>query len=278
MIILTRNTTGYQSGSRLNYASWDPEKETVDHWAIHNADCIVNLAGANIADGRWTEQRKKEILDSRVRGSRLLFKSLKEIPNKVRCVISNSATGYYGADASNARPFEETSPSANDFLAKVTKQWEQSIQPVTQLNKRLVIFRVGIVLSKDGGAFQQYLRPLKLGVAAVPGNGQQIMSWIHIHDLVRLYINTIEQEKWSGVYNAVAPHPVSQNDLLKTMSRYRKFHIPIHVPAFVLRAMLGEMSTEILKSVTVSSQKLEREGFEFQFPNVDVAVADLMRR
>ena len=185
--------------------------QTIDKDAISAADFIVHLAGAGIADKRWTKKRKKEIRDSRVKSSELIVKSLQEIPNNVKAVISASAIGWYGADPviPNPKPFREDDPPDAGFLGETCKQWEASIEPVTNLGKRIVKLRTAIVLSNKGGALKEFKKPLRFGVAPFLGNGRQVMSWIHIDDLVRLYITAIEDEKLSGVYNAVAPNPVS---------------------------------------------------------------------
>ncbi len=188
---------------------WDPAAGYIDPEAIRQADAIIHLAGAGVADKRWSEKRKKLILESRTQGCALLVKALKEIPNKVRVVISSSAIGWYGPDPviPNPQPFEETAPAHTDFLAETCRLWEEAIAPVAGLGKRLVIIRTGIVLSKDGGALKEYMKPVRLGMAAILGSGRQAISWIHNDDLGRLYIHALENAEWSGVYNGVGPNP-----------------------------------------------------------------------
>ena len=195
-------------------------------------------------------------------------------------MISASAIGWYGADPTIPNPsaFTETDNAAADFLGTTCVQWEQSIQPVTELNKRLVIFRTGIVLSNKGGAYAEFKKPLRFGVASLLGSGTQIISWIHIDDLVNLYIAAIENKSWQGFYNAVAPHPVSNKTLIQAIAKQRGgFYITAPVPAIALKAALGEMSTEVLKSTTVSSRKIEQAGYTFSFPHIDAAVQDLYK-
>lgn len=262
------------SGGGLEFAKWNVEKQEIDATAVAKADYIVHLAGAGVADKRWTAKRKKEIVDSRVKSGALLVNSLKTIPNKVKAVVSASAIGWYGADAlTPGRKFVESDEAANDFLGQTCKQWEESIEPVAASGKRLVKLRIGIVLSTEGGALKEFMRPLRFGVASVLGSGKQIISWIHIDDLVNMFITAIEREDINGVYNAVAPSPVSNKELILTLAKARnKFYIPVPVPAFVLKLMLGEMSIEILKSATVSSAKAEEAGFVFRYSNINNAM------
>ncbi len=274
------------TAAKIQYFLWDVTRQTVDQIAFINADFIINLAGAGVADQRWTQKRKEEIRKSRVDCSKLIVDSLKAFSNQVKAVISASAIGWYGADPISPgfrregtayRKFEEPDPPANNFLGNTCKQWEQSIEPVAQLGKRLVKLRIGIVLSKEGGALKEFLKPLKFGVAAILGSGRQIISWIHIDDLVNMFISAIENEKMSGAYNAVAPYPVSNKELTLELARIRKgkFFTPVHIPSFLLKLVLGEMSVEVLKSATVSSSKIQIEGFTFQFPLVNEALEDL---
>jgi len=220
-------------------------------------------------------------MDSRVKSGQLIVKALKELPNKVQAVVSASAIGWYGADPqiSTPVPFTEAEPPSQFFLSRVCKQWEEAIQPVTELQKRLVIFRIGIVLSNEGGAYPEFKKSLKFRVAAILGSGKQIVSWIHVDDLVRLFIEALENENWKGVYNAVAPNPVSNSQLTQSIGAAAgKTYICIHVPQFVLKAMLGEMSIEVLKSATVSSKKIERTGFQFLYNDIDSATHHLNQK
>ncbi len=277
IIILTRNPSGFRNSERIQYAAWDPSRQTIDASAIQAADYIIHLAGANVAEGRWTQKRKREIIDSRVQSGQLLVKAMSENTNHIKAVISSSAIGYYGPDAMipNPKPFRETDPPIHDFLSGVVQKWEAAISQITQQNKRLVILRTGIVLSNEGGAYTEFKKPLRFGMAAVLGNGKQVVSWIHIHDLVRMYIRAIENESMNGIYNAVAPAPVTNRELVLSIARHNKFYIPIQVPSFVLKTMLGEMSIEVLKSTTVSSEKIQGEGFVFDYSTVEEAVNEL---
>jgi uncharacterized protein (TIGR01777 family) len=282
VVLLTRSTV-----SDKGYAHWDINAGTIDATAIAEADYIIHLAGAGVADKRWSVARKQEILDSRTKSSALLVKAFEETPNKVKAVISASAIGWYGPDNNNgdsnlvAKGFVETNPSYPDFLGNTCAAWEASIAPVTAntngLQKRLVCLRTGIVLSKHGGALKEFLKPLAVRMAAVLGNGQQMISWIDVRDLAKMFVYAIEHENMSGSYNAVAPSPVSNKTLTKTLASvlYGKFYITTYVPSFVLKIMLGEMSIEVLKSTTVSAQKIQEAGFVFDYPEISKSLSTL---
>ena len=281
VIILSRNPNkGKQLTEKLSYAAWDLVAQTIDEKAIQKADYIIQLAGANVAGGRWTEKRKKEIVESRTKSGELLVRAVKNIPNKIKAVISASAIGFYGADPAipNPKPFVENDPADDSFLGRTSVQWESSMDPITESGKRLVKLRTGIVLSNDGGAYVEFKKPLKFGIASVLGTGQQVVSWIHINDIVGIYIYAIENEKLKGVYNAVAPQPVSNKKLIETMSREKVgVSITAAVPEFVLKTIFGEMSIEILKSATVNNDKIHQAGFTFLYPSIKAALENLMK-
>lgn len=279
VIVLTRKPK--PPVENLRYALWDVDKQSIDRNAIEEADHIVHLAGANVADKRWTARRKKEILQSRTKSGALLVQALKDHSNKVQSVISASAIGWYGPDPSipNTHPFTEDHDAANDFLGATCRAWEDSIRPVQDLGKRLVFLRTGIVLSMEGGALKEFASPIKYGLATILGSGRQIISWIHIEDLCRMYLRAIRDKTMHGAYNGVAPTPVSNKDLVLQLARDSrgKIHLPVHVPAFALKLRLGEMSVEILKSATVSSRKIEATGFQFLYPSIKSAMHDLVK-
>jgi uncharacterized protein (TIGR01777 family) len=280
VIILTRHQKP-SSEPNITYLVWDLKAQTIDPKAISSADYIVHLAGAGVADKRWTNERKKEIIESRTQSSSLLIKALKEVPNKVRAVISASAIGYYGEDkktTSKKISFTEDAKADTEFLGETCRLWEESIEPVKILGRRLVKFRVGIVLSNDGGAFAEFKKPVQFGIAAVLGSGQQIVSWIHIEDVCRMVLFAIENENLEGVYNAVAPTPVSNKELTLLLAEKMKgrFFVHMHVPKFVLKAMLGQMSVEVLKSATVSCEKIRAAGFSFLYPTIESAIGNLV--
>ena len=283
VVLLTRSKTPLKG-----QAHWDINAGTIDSTAIAAADYIIHLAGAGVADKRWSTSRKQEILDSRTKSSALLVKALQETPNKVKAVISASAIGWYGPDNIDthnndlsAQGFVETDPSYPDFLGTTCAAWEASIAPVTAitngLQKRLVCLRTGIVLSKHGGALKEFLKPLAVRMAAVLGNGKQMISWIDVRDLAKMFVYALENENISGSYNAVAPAPVSNKTLTQTLAKvlYGSFYITTYVPSFVLKIMLGEMSIEVLKSTTVSAQKITEAGFVFDYPTITSSLSTL---
>jgi len=294
VIILTRKKrdAAYETASRipypaahLSYSTWNIEEQTIDKDAIAKADYIIHLAGAGVADKRWTKKRKLEIIDSRVKSSELLIKALKENENKVKAVISSSAIGWYltpnpslqSGEGNQPRKLVESNPPASDFLGTTCQKWEASLEPIKALNKRLVKIRTGIVLSNEGGAIAEFVKPLRFGFATILGSGNQIISWIHIDDLVRIYIAAIENEAMNGVYNAVAPAPVSNKELVLQLAKEKRknFFIPVHVPSWVLKLILGEMSIEVLKSAAISCDKISETGFSFLYPTIDTAIRKL---
>jgi len=276
VIVLTRDPGKYSNTSRLRYAKWNVEEQAIDKDAIGKADHIVHLAGENVSDKRWTKKRKKEILESRTLTSALLVKALTEIPNKVKTVVSASGIGWYG-EQKNTKPFVETDPPAQDFLGETCKQWEENIEPVTSLGKRLVRFRTGIVLSNEGGALKEFKKYLRFGIATILGNGKQVVSWIHVDDLVRLFVYAIENDSLHGAYNAVAPYPVTNKTFVIELAKKMKgrFFIPVYVPSFALKIILGEMSIEVLKSANVSCEKIRQTGFTFLYPSYEAALHGL---
>ncbi len=282
IIILTRHLPDEAAKDPgINFAKWDIGNQTIDIAAIQQADHIIHLAGAGVAEKRWSAKRKKEIVESRTQSSALLIKAIQETPNNIRTVVSSSAIGWYGADPKipNPHPYMETDAPDGGFLGETCRQWEESIRPVEGLGKRLVILRTGIVLDNEGGALREFKKPVYFGVAGIMGNGKQMVSWIHIDDICNMYVSAIEREEFSGVYNAVAPKPVSNKELTLHLAHAMKgnFYLPAHVPAFVLKTMLGEMSTEVLKSTTVCSDKIRKAGYDFQFPAIEGAIDHLIK-
>ena len=278
VIVLSRSVKK-SNQQHLSYAVWDIDKEFIDSSAINAADIIVHLAGESVANKRWTAKRKQEIIDSRVKSGALLVKALKENKHKVKTVIAASAIGWYGPDTANSLQFgfNETDPFDNSYLGTTCKQWEGSVQSLNELGIRLVTLRIGIVFNKKGGALAEFIKPAKFGMATILGTGKQIVSWIHQDDLCKMIVFAAENETVKGVYNAVAPNPINNKDLVNAIaSTMHKFHITLNVPVFVLKIMLGEMSIEVLKSANVSSNKIESAGFVFDYPNVNEALKQIL--
>lgn len=280
VIILSRKAINDSNNQSVQYATWDIDRQTIDEQAIQTADYIIHLAGAGVMDRRWTASYKKEILNSRVKSSQLIAESLKKYPNKVKAVVSASAIGWYGADSDPARPFVEDDVPSTDFLGQTCTAWEKSISVAADSGARLCILRTGIVLSNEGGALAEFIKPLRFGLAAILGNGHQMISWIHIDDLCRLFIFAMENNTMKGSYNAVTGMPVSNKQLTLTLAKIKRgrFFIPFFVPAFLLKMILGEGSIEVLKSTTVSNAKAMAAGFTFLYPSIETAMANLCEK
>jgi uncharacterized protein len=283
VIILSRNKRDFSSNPKISYSFWNIKKQVIDAAVIRKTDYIVHLAGAGVMDKKWTEDYKNEIIDSRTKSSALLIKALKENPHNVKSFVSASAIGWYGADTYpglHKDGFIENDPPDKSFLGETCILWESSVDAVIEMGIRLVKLRTGIVLSNAGGAFKEFKMPLTCGFAAILGDGKQIISWIHIDDICRMYIEAIENIDMNGVYNAVAPLPVSNKKLiLVTAEKFRnKFFIPIHIPIFFLKLLKGKRSVEILKSATVCDKKIKSTGFTFLFPTIEAAIEDLAKK
>lgn len=283
--LVGKEVTAYLESKRYNVAwlsrkpaqyqqkafGWDIQNNTIDEQALAWCDGIIHLAGAGVADKRWTEERKNEILNSRILSTRLLFEQLQKSEKKPEVFVSASAAGYYGFDTGTDF-IDESSPVGTDFLADVVQQWEEEIFKIKSLGIRTVALRTGIVLDKKAGALAEMLKP---PVAAPLGNGRQYVSWIHIHDLAAIYGFSLEHPI-EGIYNAVAPHPVSNSSLTQVAAKAKgKPFLPVPVPAFVLKAILGEMSNIVTGGNKVSSGKIEKAGFNFMYPFIKEAVADI---
>jgi uncharacterized protein (TIGR01777 family) len=284
VIVLTRKIpTNKATTTNISYALWDVNKQTIDAEAIAKADYIVHLAGAGVADKRWSAARKEEIKNSRTESSALIVKALTDMPNKVQAVISASAIGWYGEVAeaiTEKENFQEDAKADTEFLGDTCRLWEESIQPVELIGKRLVKLRIGIVLSTKGGALAEFIKPIKMGVAAILGSGKQFISWVHIDDVCRMFIYASENQSLSGSYNAVAPKPITNKQLtiqIATLLR-KQFFIPIPVPGFVLKIIMGEMSVEVLKSAYISSRKIKQAGFTFLYPAIESALGNLLSK
>lgn len=251
---------------------WDVTAGFIDERAL-KADHIIHLAGESVASGRWTASRKKKIYDSRIESTNLIARHINEGKLQVKSFIAASAIGIYGSFAGSEVKSEE-SQSADDFLAQVVKDWEKAADNVTKIPVAKI--RIGVVLSDMEGALPKLLQPIKLGVGAPLGTGKQYMSWIHIDDLVGIFIHALEN-RLTGVYNAVAPSPETNADFTRQVAKAvkRPLWLP-NVPAFVMKAMLGEMSEIVLGGCKASSQKIEESGYVFDHPNLDQALKNLV--
>lgn len=267
--------SGRNSGAIKSFV-WNIEKESFDREALHGVDAVIHLAGAGVADKRWTEKRKKEILESRTKSTALLYKMLQSTEHKVKSVVSASAIGYYGY-CLDERVFTEESKPGEDFLAQVTRQWESEVDKFDALSIRTVKIRIGIVLSEQGGALKKIARYINYGVGASLGTGKQYMSWIHIDDLCRMFIAAIDDSSMNGAYNGVCDW-ISNKELTKATARVLKRPLLLpSVPRFAIKILIGEMAMIVVNGSKVSSEKIRQTGFKFQFPELDGALRNLLK-
>ncbi|MEY4457173.1 MAG: hypothetical protein RLY15_1437 [Bacteroidota bacterium] len=278
VIVLTR-TPRKSSRLHVSFAKWDIDQNYIDPQALEAANIIVHLAGESVATKRWTEKRKKEILDSRVKSGVLLTNALITMKHQVHTFIGASAIGWYGPDNEHSLKygFVETDALDHSYLGDTCKAWEDSVASIAELGIRKVTLRIGIVLNKRGGALLEFMKPARMAVAAILGDGKQIVSWIHHQDLSAMILFAMANKNIEGVYNAVAPMPVNNESLtLQIASKYHSWHLKVFVPAWALKIILGEMSIEVLKSANVSSKKIQEQGFEFKYPTIASALDQLL--
>ena len=250
---------------------WDPAVGSLDVAGLRGIEGFVHLAGDNIAEGRWTDAKKQRIRDSRVIGTSLLARALAGLEPRPKVMVAASAIGYYGDRGSDVMT-EESAPG-DDFLANACVEWEQAARPAADADIRVVNLRIGVVLSRDGGALGKALLPFKLGVGGVIGSGEQYISWIAIRDLAGIIRHALEDAGMSGPVNAVAPNPVTNRTYTKTLGRvlHRPTFFPM--PAFAARLAFGEMADALLLSSTrVHPERLKAAGFAFQHPDLEGAV------
>lgn len=264
----------YVLPARCRAAAWDPEAGRI---AADGVDAVVNLAGAGVADGRWTAKRKALIRDSRVNATRFLVATLAALPveRRPRALLSASAVGYYGD--TGATLVTETSPPGGDFLAEVCQAWEREALAAEALGVRTAVFRIGVVLDRDGGALARMLPAFRSRLGGRIGSGEQWMSWIHRDDLVELMLFALTHDDVRGAINAVAPEPVTNTEFTATLARCLGRPAVVPVPTFALRLALGEMADVLLTGQRVRPDVAERLGFEFRHPDLRAALADICR-
>lgn len=265
-------------GAEFPAYHWDLERQAIDAEALDRADHLINLAGAGIADKRWADERKKLIISSRVDAANLLRKAIEEKRTKAKSYISASAIGYYG-NRGDQLLSETDPPGGEGFLPESVVAWEKAIGGVASTGIRTVAFRIGIILSTRGGALEKMLLPFKFFSGTYFGDGKMYYSWVHIDDMARMFIYAIENEKMSGTYNGVAPHPATNKEIIVACKRaLGKFALIAPAPAAALRLAMGEMADMILDSARVSSARIEEAGFKFHFPELLPALKDLLAR
>jgi len=258
---------------RVKTFLWDVDKDEIDKCCTEGVDTIVHLAGAGIAEKRWTAKRKRELIDSRTKSIGLIYDLLRRKPHQVNSIISASAIGYY-SDRGDDLMTEDSHPS-DDFLAKCCMQWELAVDKAKNLGLRIVKYRTGVVL-EEKGALGAMDKPVKLGLGSPIGTGKQWVPWIHWHDVIGIYLFAMENPQIEGVYNMAAPNPVTNKQLTQAIAR--QLHKPLwlpNVPAGVLKLALGEMSSIVLGSTRVSAQKILDAGYDFKFPELEGALKEL---
>ncbi len=273
-LILTRNQAKAVSAfPNVEIVAYTPNQSGDWQKAIAGCDGVVNLAGEPIAETRWTPERKQEIFDSRKLGTKKIVEAIAQAEPKPAVLINASAIGYYGT--SETASFDETSPSGNDFLAKVCQDWEAEAQQVKDAGVRLVILRLGIVLG-DGGALAKMIPPFQLFAGGPIGTGRQWFSWIHRDDLVNLIIEALTSPKMEGIFNATAPNPVRMSELCHSLGEvlHRPSWLP--VPSFALEALLGEGAKVVLEGQQVLPKKTTSYGFKYQYPTAKQALTEIL--
>jgi uncharacterized protein (TIGR01777 family) len=271
VIILSRSA----KGNKGNVAYWNPQQGEIDIDALQNLDAAVHLAGENIA-GRWTDQKKARIENSRVLGTKLLSESLASLNKKPEVLISASAIGIYGNRGDEI--LTEASSHGQGFLADVGVKWEEATKIAKEAGIRTCNVRIGLVLGKDGGALKKMLMPFKLGLGGKIGDGKQYWSWIAIDDLVEIICYLLKNKNLEGPVNAVSPNPVTNSEFTRALGQVLNRPTLIPLPAFAARGLLGEMADEtMLSSARVIPQKLLDAGFKFKYMDLKNALSGILK-
>lgn len=272
---LTTSKKDIRNEPHFNGFFWNPENEIIDEKCLDGVDAIIHLAGANISK-RWTRRYKQQIIESRVLSANLLFKLLKENPNQVKQFISASAIGIYKGSLSIYHA-EDSKDIEQSFIGHVVSKWECAADRFASIGLKVCKIRTGLVLAKEGGMLPQVAKPVKFGLGAAFGTGEQWQSWIHIHDLVNMYVTAL-QENWEGVYNATAPHPVTNREMVKAIAKtlHKPYFMP-NLPEWLLKMMLGEMASLLFLSQKVKPERALNRGFRLQYETLDSALKNLLK-
>lgn len=269
--ILTRDPARVKNAEAFY---WDIETGQIDPKCLEEIDTVIHLAGAGIADKRWTKKRKQEIVDSRVKSSRLLFDTIEKTGAQIETIISASGGGYYGNRGDEV--LTEESSNGTGFLAECCKQWEDAIDEGHKFCKRIIKLRIGIVLTRHGGALVELEKPVNFFAGAALGSGKQWIPWIHLYDMISIFEKVVEDPTYNGVYNTSTPFPVTNSEFTRAMAKKLSRPVwPVNVPEFVLKGLLGEMSEIVLISDRNSAQKLINAGFQFRYPALDDALTEI---
>lgn len=262
-------------GGKIATYKWDVKTGYIDENAFEGLDHIIHLSGAGIIDKRWSKSYKKEIVESRVKSTELLFKTLTKREHKLKSFVGASAVGYYGSEATD-HLFTETDKAGEDFLAEVCVAWENSYQPIIQTGVRTAIIRTGIVLSKQGGAYPTMVPPFKVGLGAAIGSGKQYFPWIHMNDLAGIYWHVLFHETLHGSFNAVSSVSINNYEFSKALSKSlnKAFFLP-NVPEFAIKLALGERAVTVTRGVKISNEKIKASGYNFELDDLAAALKDL---
>jgi len=264
-----------RAAAKSGEVEWHPESGSIDPPALEGFDAVINLSGDGIANGRWTAEKKRRILDSRVNGTRLLSETMANLARKPKAFINASAVGFYGSRG-NELLDEESSPGEG-FLANVCRQWEFATAPAEQSGIRVVRLRLGVILTPDGGIMGSMLRPFKIGLGGKVGSGEQVISWVAMDDVVAAIGFILQNESLRGPINLVAPQPVTNEEFTKILGRVLSRPTFMAMPAFAARLAFGEMADEMMLSSTrVAPKVLNDAGFKFQYPELEGAVRAML--
>ncbi len=276
VVVLTRRNMDHQNRSNISFVKWDGK--TPDGWQdqIEDSYGIINLAGDNIAAGRWTEAKKKSVIDSRVQSTQAVVKAIKNASTPPSVLVQASATGFYGDRGDEI--LDESSQIGTGFLSETAKQWESQVLPMQESNTRCAIGRIGVVLGMGGGMMDKVVTPFKFYMGGHLGSGQQWLSWIHIEDLVDAIIYLLENDSTTGTYNLTSPNPCNYKTFFQTLGKVMKSPSWFHAPGFILKTLLGEMAKEMLLGGNrVLPKRLLESGFEFKYPDVEAALKNLLK-
>jgi len=270
--LVRQSTQNATASNNVTDVLWDPDKGTIEAGALERHDAAVHLAGENVAE-RWTDEKKRRIRDSRVKGTQLIAETLARLERKPKALISASAIGFYGSHR-GAEALTEESVPVKDFLSEVCREWEGATEPARRGGIRVVNLRIGIVLSDEGGALAKMLTPFKMGVGGKVGSGEQYMSWVALDDVVTIIQHALKDEKLSGPVNAVAPRPVTNNEFTETLGKVLGRPTIFPMPSFAVKLLFGEMGeTLLLSSERVEPARLQSTtDFKFTYPELEGAL------
>jgi uncharacterized protein (TIGR01777 family) len=273
---LVRGESRATGASDVSEVRWNPDAGTIEAERLEGHDAAVHLAGEPIAEGRWTDEKKRRIRESRVQGTRLISETLAGLTSKPEVLVSASAIGFYGDRGDEV--LTEESASGDDFLSEVCREWEKATLAASQAGIRVVHLRTGIVLSREGGALAKMLTPFKLGVGGRIGSGRQYMSWIDIEDEVGVIRHALMDKSLRGPVNTVAPHPVTNNEFTKTLGRVLGRPTVFPMPAFAARLAFGEMADALLLAgQRVEPARLKASGYTFAYPELESSLHHVLK-